>query len=125
MSSVAKGLDKQKGYKATSKYKKTIVPFLSDLTLLSISCGNPSVEATMNFESLSALLFSATDLTLMQSVSIDLTLVQSVSVGKSAERKYHQRVSLSATLRPNKLLAELCSSARATLELTQLFKKNF
>ena len=92
-----------------------IVPFLSDLTLLSIGCGNPSVEATMNFESLSALLFSATDLTLMQSVS----------VGKSAERKYHQRVSLSATLRPNKLLAELCSSAGATLELTQLFKKNF
>lgn len=89
LSSVAKGLDKQKGYKATSKYKKMIVPFLTDLTLLSISCGNPSVEATMNFESFSALLFSATDLTLMQSVSIDLTLVQSVSVGKSAERKYH------------------------------------
>lgn len=84
-----------------------IVPFVSDLTLFLMSCGNTSGEATMSFESLSPLLLSG----------IDLTLVQLISVGKLAERTYYQQVKFSATLPPNELLFELCyngSRANAT-----------
>lgn len=64
--------------KATSRYEKVIVPFVFDLNLFLMSCGNTSGEATMSFESLSPLLLSG----------IDLTLVQLISVRKLAERTY-------------------------------------